>query len=143
LTRAALLRIVKSFNHIKCSRGHEITTETLRSQVYQANKGEYEAAAPSKTAAGSTSPAPATLNQDEEPLDQAPLKPEDAIYFVLSGEFVAVQTLMIENKAQPESVHENKKNKDFINLQIESDFIRKQIPVCNVVDTKPKKEEYQ
>ena len=50
---------------------------------------------------------------------------------------------MIENKAQPESVHENKKNKDFINLQIESDFIRKQIPVCNVADTKPKKEEYQ
>lgn len=125
----------------------------MKSQVYQANKGEYETAtinfnpSPSKTASGAK---PTTLNQDnnntnthEEPQEQAPLQPEDAIYFVLSGEFVAVQTLMIENKAQPESVHENKKNKDFINLQIESDFIRKQTPVCNVVDTKPKKEEYQ
>jgi len=143
LTRAALLRIVKSFNHIKCSRGQEITTETLKSQLYQANNGEYEATAPGKTTAGSKSPKPAAPIQDEEPQDQAPLKPEDAIYFVLSGEFVAIQTLMVENKAQPESVHENKKNKDFINLQIESDYIRKQIPVCNVADTKPKKEEYQ
>jgi hypothetical protein len=41
--------------------------------------------------------------------------PGDSIYLVLSGEFVAIQTLVIENKAQDANDQNQHNNKTFLN----------------------------
>ena len=52
---------------------------------------------------------------------------DDAIYFVLSGEFVAILTIKVQNKAQDLVTHHNEQFKSFINLHYESLGKREQI----------------
>ena len=65
------------------------------------------------------SPRPKKVEKKDDKKDEKKNKPEDYIYFVMSGEFAATQIQKIVNQGMDRHEFEFKNNKDYMQVQKE------------------------